>query len=706
MSIAAQVYAEQLLPKGHGFPLWVPEPSTQLREACIGDVGYVYNGSFFRFFNVTMPREHPFNGRGVPHGFIPLAYDAEELLDRVDPYLPQVPICSQGVKRFDVNVKAGASASTAGAQVGYRFSCSSDKGGLLILGGPASQEVLRPNRAFVDYMYRNHDSWYEFAKQKGHAIAPEEIIMVRGWVKVSRWTVAAFVNETKGHESQLEVQMGSVGSLSMSAAISSATSMSVEHRSGPPATASVVDHENSREGEYLVAANSVPTEQRNQCVFLSRYKIRYRRFWLKKISAEAEALDDSKDPPDNGHYGASMRIEVDDESNNFTVEEEYTSLSFQDPTDALLEYILEHSDCDAAVASDQDIRALVELGLVGDIENIKHGLNLTMPNIVVSENQVASLSFPPSFFTPIHLPENGYETSAVAEPFEGSDDKTGTAFSDWHSDIGTSFSGFEDMDWKESDMNIFPFPVPKYDFASFLPGLSESYIPPSLSIPVTHGPELSHPSPTIAHSILPDASSQTLLYSSQEDNATSSRSADTASALKIAMRFPNYDLVIPQKVYRPSTQSHSRRYVTESISETAIMFYTKTPKGCGIPCRDALASKFSNLVGRDDRMFENRGPSVSIRLLWPGYSSWSRQIPTRDFRSPPQPITRSKLAKNVAKTIQRFINEMKEKPLEEDAYSQYRVGPRHIMIEDLDIIGLQQVSMGSWQVHLRLRRRP
>lgn len=41
---------------------------------------------------------------------------------------------------------------------------------------------------------------------------------------------------------------------------------------------------------------------------------------------------------------------------------------------------------------------------------------------------------------------------------------------------------------------------------------------------------------------------------------------------------------------------------------------------------------------------------------WPGYAPWSRQIPTRDFRSPPGPITRSKLAKNVAKTIQRFID--------------------------------------------------
>lgn len=40
---------------------------------------------------------------------------------------------------------------------------------------------------------------------------------------------------------------------------------------------------------------------------------------------------------------------------------------------------------------------------------------------------------------------------------------------------------------------------------------------------------------------------------------------------------------------------------------------------------------------------------------WPGYQPWSRQIPTKDFRSPPGPITRAKLAKNVAKCVERFL---------------------------------------------------
>ena len=44
------------------------------------------------------------------------------------------------------------------------------------------------------------------------------------------------------------------------------------------------------------------------------------------------------------------------------------------------------------------------------------------------------------------------------------------------------------------------------------------------------------------------------------------------------------------------------------------MFFLQGPAECGIPLRDALTGKYIRLVGRDDAMFRERGPSVSIRL--------------------------------------------------------------------------------------------
>ncbi|PSS31026.1 hypothetical protein PHLCEN_2v2439 [Hermanssonia centrifuga] len=171
---------------------------------------------------------------------------------------------------------------------------------------------------------------------------------------------------------------------------------------------------------------------------------------------------------------------------------------------------------------------------------------------------------------------------------------------------------------------------------------------------------------------------------------------------ELAGQWPNLNKMIPQKPYRPHTQSDRRRYVEEVELEGPIMFYMANPAACGIPLKDAVNCKFARLDGRDDQMFVQCGPSISIRLMWPGYVSWSRQIPTRDFRSPPGPITRSKLAKNVAKTIQRFIDEMKTRPME-DADPRWKVGIKGINIDDLELVGLQHVSKGSWQAHLRLR---
>ncbi|KAI0741532.1 hypothetical protein C8Q80DRAFT_1110611 [Daedaleopsis nitida] len=182
-----------------------------------------------------------------------------------------------------------------------------------------------------------------------------------------------------------------------------------------------------------------------------------------------------------------------------------------------------------------------------------------------------------------------------------------------------------------------------------------------------------------------------------------------SSVLQIAERIghPLGGVLVPQKTYRPHTLSDRRRYVEEVNLDEPIMFYTHAPIGCGILLKDAFSSKFSSLEGRDDSMFAGRGPSVSIRLNWPGYAPWSRQIPTRDFRSPPQPITRAKLARNVAKTVLRFIQEMENQQQEDPSEARWRVGSRAIHLEDLALVGLQHVSMGSWQAHVRLipRRR-
>ena len=59
------------------------------------------------------------------------------------------------------------------------------------------------------------------------------------------------------------------------------------------------------------------------------------------------------------------------------------------------------------------------------------------------------------------------------------------------------------------------------------------------------------------------------------------------------------------------------------------MFYLQGPAECGIPLRDALTGKYIRLMGRDDPMFRERGPSVSIRLRV-NYSALVSQLAVAD----------------------------------------------------------------------------
>jgi hypothetical protein len=92
-----------------------------------------------------------------------------------------------------------------------------------------------------------------------------------------------------------------------------------------------------------------------------------------------------------------------------------------------------------------------------------------------------------------------------------------------------------------------------------------------------------------------------------------------------------------------------------------------------------------------------------------------------DFKSPKCPITKGKLAKNIANCVKRFIevrskvdlrrvanisHSLKDKEkerMEMEADRKWKVGTRYIRMEDLMLVSLHHISKGSWQPQLRLR---
>lgn len=101
MVLAADVYAEQLCYRGHGLPLWSPEPS-KFGEVQIGDVGYVERGGFYRLFNAAFPVDHPTNRDGVPPEFEVLKINPQHVHKRED-YLNPGPLCSRSVREAAAN---------------------------------------------------------------------------------------------------------------------------------------------------------------------------------------------------------------------------------------------------------------------------------------------------------------------------------------------------------------------------------------------------------------------------------------------------------------------------------------------------------------------------------------------------------------------------------------------------------------------------
>ncbi|EKM58722.1 uncharacterized protein PHACADRAFT_117831 [Phanerochaete carnosa HHB-10118-sp] len=232
-SAAWFVYAEQLVGRGYGLPLWHPEPiryGKEPREVEIGDVGYVSEGRFIRLFNAMRPKGDTLNACGMPKGFEVLKANEENLFS--DPmHVDPGPICTTTTTFRKLGAGISDSAQLAGAS--YTFNCHSSRGAIAILGSFGHQEWYESNSEFWDYTAKYHSSWYDFAKGKGLLIPPEAIVLVSGWLKTTEWAVAAVSNYGKAHDFSFTASAGSYASANFDISGGKEVQMSIEKRSGP-----------------------------------------------------------------------------------------------------------------------------------------------------------------------------------------------------------------------------------------------------------------------------------------------------------------------------------------------------------------------------------------------------------------------------------------------------------------------------------------
>ncbi|KAJ3529622.1 hypothetical protein NM688_g7831 [Phlebia brevispora] len=367
MAQVAEVYAEQLNSLRLGHPLWSPEP-VAAGDVQIGDVGLVEKGCFHRFFNVTVPPEHPWNSLGVPPGFVPVPIP-EKFKHRNLDVLSAGLHGSESVTSTKVDGRNVCIDAIDQAGILYDFGCSGQSGAFIALNCTASSEsVTKSMLALEGYMLQYHPSWHAFVTtQLGVRCGIEELVCVSGWVKTSGWTVAAFAKDSDSRDYAVQGQFafsGRGGELQ----IIERRGMTVHYRSGPPRT--------TRNGPLPLGTASSTAElegdavpqDNDQALFVKYYKVKYRSSQAQKVIEAASgprrlAEQDANTGRFNHPNGATKcRTDNNVEANPF-------HNKVKSPLDVLLDYLLEHSEAEAAVCSHDDLYNVLQPASVQDRES-------------------------------------------------------------------------------------------------------------------------------------------------------------------------------------------------------------------------------------------------------------------------------------------------------------------------------------------------
>ncbi|KAI0944756.1 hypothetical protein AcW1_002389 [Taiwanofungus camphoratus] len=380
-----EVYAEQLFQCKLGLPLWNPQP-TKYGEVLVGDVGFLDEGGFYRMFNATRLANDELNRYGVPAEYVPFLVD-EYGLHVEDNSIRPGTLRSKSIIKSSLHGKAklGGQAGGVGAEVGFKFECKDETGALLVLKDAATKTILRRSARMPDYMLRHHASWYDLARDTlGMDLRSDEIIFVQGVVKTTdRWALTAVTDSGEGVEVHFSTDLGPYGNASFSFSRDRQASLSYPYRLGRALTTDTSRDEGASTGRKAT--------KKDQCIFIHYYKLKRRWYGPKVIKAAAEPRDPSRGSGDEGHGPDLTAQYVSDMTEDIGIEQVPAPSMPYDPVGYVLDYILEKSEAETAIASDTDVISLFKDEEV--ITNIPELLNKIRPRVEVFENGLGMLSF-------------------------------------------------------------------------------------------------------------------------------------------------------------------------------------------------------------------------------------------------------------------------------------------------------------------------
>jgi len=169
--------------------------------------------------------------------------------------------------------------------------------------------------------------------------------------------------------------------------------------------------------------------------------------------------------------------------------------------------------------------------------------------------------------------------------------------------------------------------------------------------------------------------------------------------------------VVPQILWTPQTITDRRQHVAEAQLQLPI-FFVHTNGSLGLSLETAISGRCHNLVHA--QYCAPLGPQTTthIRIGWPGYHVFRRQVQIRDETPQKNTVTLSKFAQHVGRSVEAFLKACHPEngnpvpkclPDFENPAPKWRVGGREgIQPNEIMIIGAIHVSSGSWMPILQL----
>ncbi|CDO76417.1 hypothetical protein BN946_scf184925.g4 [Trametes cinnabarina] len=430
---AWDVYASSLTPLGKGYPLWVPDPDTPEWEVEVGDVGYLRDGSFKHLLRATNAEGQP-----QPHGMVPgdyvQFYHPNVVVTGPRESITQPVLHSRTIKKLEVSGGASVNVPTIPAAPGanIKFTCTEDKGALLLLSPKGEDTSIESRRHIVTHLRENVEKWERMANDVlGLDLKQDDIYFVCGVTKTSRWAVAAFHGSQRNAQGSITCDLTALASANFSMSISNLDLPNCMYRAGPPkarsnshssshsvpvplsdfmsssmgSSTSLASYATAPElsrpstsGYHFPSTLAVPpsgvvADKADQCVFFHYYKMK-KRYWFLPTRIEAGAGPHQL-PPNHGNTDNHPQISASHDER--TAEVSYDDFEMPDyprpydPVNFVLDYILENSEAQLAIASDLDLYALFKTPDEYP-EDVASALKKIQPAIEIDENDVGTLS--------------------------------------------------------------------------------------------------------------------------------------------------------------------------------------------------------------------------------------------------------------------------------------------------------------------------